>query len=75
MTDMVMPGEMSGLQLAELLVSKKPQLKVILASGYHSDILDAGNSSAVPLTFLVKPFMPEELCEALSKCLKGSSKH
>lgn len=73
MTDMVMPGDMTGLQLAELLVKAKPQLKVILASGYHSNVLDAGYSSGIALTFLSKPFMPEELCNTLALCLRTPS--
>lgn len=71
-TDMVMPGEMTGLQLAERLVIQKPKLKVILTSGYHTDVLDACKSSKVALTFLAKPSMPEEISSAITRCLQSA---
>jgi CheY-like chemotaxis protein len=37
-TDMVMPGTMTGLDLAERLRKEKSSLKVIISSGYGSDL-------------------------------------
>ena len=39
LTDMVMPGGLSGFELAEKLRAEKPELKVIYNSGYTDDML------------------------------------
>ena len=57
LTDMVMPGGLTGLELADLLVSKKPSLKVILTSGYSAQLLDT-DISAKSFSFLQKPYPP-----------------
>ena len=56
-TDMVMPGGLTGLELAEFLVSKKPSLKVILTSGYSAQLLGT-DISAKSFSFLQKPYPP-----------------
>jgi two-component system, cell cycle sensor histidine kinase and response regulator CckA len=60
LTDLIMPGGMSGRKLAEQLLRDNPKLKVIYVSGYHTEIdkefrLEAG------VNYLVKPFQAEEL--------------
>ena len=44
LTDMVMPGGMTGLSLAEKLRSEKPSLKVIVTSGYSGDLFEHGGN-------------------------------
>jgi PAS domain S-box-containing protein len=61
LTDMVMPGNLSGLQLAQRLQTETPSLKIIFTSGYSPEIagrqleLHSGNN------FLQKPFSPHQL--------------
>jgi YesN/AraC family two-component response regulator len=38
LTDMVMPGGMTGKDLAERLLKENPKLKVIYASGYSAEV-------------------------------------
>src|SRR5262249_13395732 len=38
LTDMVMPGGVTGRELAERLLADKPELKVIFTSGYSTDM-------------------------------------
>ncbi len=59
LTDVVMPG-MSGVDLARQLVTRRPDLRVIFASGYTGDsLIRAGAKENVP--FLDKPFAAETL--------------
>jgi len=51
------------------VLAEQPELKVILTSGYNTQVLDACKTSGVPLTFLAKPCMPQELRDTILRCL------
>ncbi len=55
LTDMVMPGGMSGLKLAQLLKEMKPGLKVIIVSGYSPEASDSKSPFTEVGTYLSKP--------------------
>jgi CheY-like chemotaxis protein len=57
LTDLIMPGGMSGAQLAERLRAEKPGLKVIYMSGYRGGTTMEGREA----DFLQKPFDPGHL--------------
>jgi PAS domain S-box-containing protein len=69
LSDMVMPGDMTGRNLADRLRALKPGLKVILASGYSSGAAGhaAARDSATP--FLQKPYAPRVLAQTVRKVL------
>jgi two-component system cell cycle sensor histidine kinase/response regulator CckA len=68
LSDVVMPT-LSGPLLSERLLAVRPDLPVILMSGY-SDRLFAGDSAWTRrATFLQKPFMPEDLLERIGQLL------
>lgn len=58
-SDIRMPGEMDGVQLADRLAAERPDLKILLMTGYSSH-----ETGRYPT--LLKPFTLEELREALS---------
>ena len=64
-TDMVMPGGISGLQLVERMRGARPSLSAIVMSGYSlqlsSDALPAG------ISFLAKPFSLASLSSAIDE--------
>jgi len=66
-TDMVMPGGMSGLELAGQLRRQRPALKVVIASGYsrRRDETDAGSG----IDYLAKPFDVTTLAAAVRRSL------
>jgi CheY-like chemotaxis protein len=70
-TDIVMP-ELSGRELAETLVDRSPDLKVLYISGYTDDeVLQRGvRGREVPL--VRKPFAAEELVRRVRSILDGS---
>lgn len=62
LTDIILPGRMSGIELARTASAAHPELKVIYASGYASDSLVKGeNASGLDAPLLKKPFQPDEL--------------
>ena len=54
-TDMVMPG-MSGAELAGIVKSKIPNIKIILASGYSEEIARRELAGSQEFEFMAKPF-------------------
>ncbi len=55
-TDVMMPGGMTGKDLAHALRAHEPGLKVIYCSGYDANILDRGTLQVPGTRFLTKPF-------------------
>ena len=65
-SDVVMPGGMSGIGLARNALRLRPQLRVLLASGYPTPALtDAEPGAGLEFPFLSKPYRRAELAEAL----------
>ena len=69
-SDVVMPG-MGGLRLAERLAEEKPDLPVVLATGYSQEIAQSG-SGGRPV--ILKPYRLATLAEALSDAMHGNGK-
>ena len=68
MTDVMMPG-MNGCQLAEMLLARRPSLRVLFMSGYAEDVL-VTNVGLVPgAAFLSKPFKPKALVTKVHEVL------
>jgi CheY-like chemotaxis protein len=56
LTDMVMPGGMSGHELAVQLLQRAPHLKVIYTSGYSRDVFGKNFPFEEGINFLTKPY-------------------
>jgi PAS domain S-box-containing protein len=70
LTDSVMPGGMTGQQLARRLQEDNPRrLKVIFTSGYSAEIVKRGLALQPGERFIQKPCPPQELLEILRHCL------
>jgi CheY-like chemotaxis protein len=69
LTDLVMPGGITGRDLAGRLLRENPKLKVIYASGYSAEA--AGNDFPLEegVNFLTKPFQTAKLAQALRQQL------
>jgi PAS domain S-box-containing protein len=68
MTDIVMPGGMSGVDLAKAAQARRPGLKVLLSTGYAGEALDAEPDGS--WTVLRKPYRGEDLAVALRAALE-----
>jgi two-component system cell cycle sensor histidine kinase/response regulator CckA len=68
-TDMVMPGGLSGRELAERLLVDRPELKVIYCSGYSDEMLGKDSFLRENGNFLEKPFKRNKLLQKVRDCL------
>jgi PAS domain S-box-containing protein len=69
LTDMVMPGGMTGRELAVQLESRSPSLKVLYTSGYSLDFVDSDLLLREGINFVPKPYSGLSLAEAVRACL------
>lgn len=72
LTDLVMPEEPTGMELAQRLKAKCPHLKIVYTSGYSIDLKAHSPVLRPGLNFLSKPFNPPTLAAAVRKCLDSS---
>ena len=68
LTDIVMPGGMSGIDLARVTARRWPAMHIVLTSGYAGDDVDQALKDA-PWPLLPKPYAAEELQRRLGEIL------
>ncbi|MEY2933958.1 MAG: hypothetical protein RL033_4707 [Pseudomonadota bacterium] len=73
LTDLIMPGGVSGQDLGRLLREQRPELKILYMSGYAGDIgaRDVPARLRLPANArtLAKPFTPASLLDSVRACL------
>jgi len=69
LTDIVMP-DMSGPNLAQLVLRDHPDIKVLYVSGFPWNDA-AGSGAGSRASFLAKPFTPTALATSVRDCLDG----
>jgi two-component system, cell cycle sensor histidine kinase and response regulator CckA len=74
LTDMVMPGGMTGGELAERLLGESPRLKVIYTSGYSPGMAGRDVSLLEGRNFLPKPYSIGKLAQFVRECLDNKVK-
>ena len=70
-SDIVMPGHLTGVDLAQRLLAEKPGLKVILTSGYNTELLNVNALTQGAITYVPKPCPPEILTGLIQRSLHG----
>jgi len=69
-TDMVMPNDMSGYELAQEIRKKDPGMPVVIASGYSEELASLGQLSDERMVLLRKPYDLTVLADALETALR-----
>ncbi|MBU2308229.1 MAG: response regulator [Alphaproteobacteria bacterium] len=72
LTDLIMPGDKSGVDLAREAVALRPDLPVILSSGYTGDVLLAAEHTPWPL--LRKPYGSQQLAQTITDVIQVAQK-
>jgi two-component system, cell cycle sensor histidine kinase and response regulator CckA len=73
LTDMIMPGGMTGMELIEAIKKRRTDIRVIYTSGY-SDELTGKDLRHDDMIFLPKPYLPSQLARLVRKCLDAPLK-
>jgi signal transduction histidine kinase/ActR/RegA family two-component response regulator len=73
-TDVVMPGGMDGLQLAERAREIAPDLPVLLTSGYTEAALRDNSTRQSGMVILSKPYGSRDLAQTIAQALKPARK-
>ncbi|KIN62681.1 Sensor histidine kinase/response regulator [Sulfitobacter noctilucicola] len=72
-SDLVMPGELNGYDLAGRIEAEFPTLKVLLTSGYANDVLASTIAQERHFDILHKPYRQSELAARLQALLTDTS--
>jgi len=72
-SDQVMPGGMSGLDLAEIIREKYPRTRVVLTSGYSADLIGRERVDKLGLKILRKPYQQSQLARIMREALEADS--
>jgi len=62
---MMMPGEIDGFELAQLVLGRWPDKKVLLTSGFSGDVAEELEKQATGISILRKPYRKADLARAL----------
>lgn len=72
LTDMVMPGGISGRELAQRLQKESPSLKTVFMTGYSQSITGIGTKTEDNFILLPKPFSGPDLLRIVHQCLHAA---
>jgi signal transduction histidine kinase/ActR/RegA family two-component response regulator len=71
LTDVMLPGQLTGPRIAEELVRRRPGLHVLFASGYSQEMIDLGAHGDDSVRFLSKPYDRQRLAQAVHDALRS----
>jgi len=68
-TDVVMPGTISAVELAKIALERRPEIGVLLTSGYARDLIPRHEGPEFPM--ITKPYRSDELAAQVRAALSG----
>jgi PAS domain S-box-containing protein len=72
LVDVVMP-HMNGREVVEQIRQLRPDLPIIMTSGYTEDIINRDAIEALEVVFMQKPVKPLDLLDVIGSCLKNEA--
>ncbi|MDB6053433.1 MAG: Blue-light-activated protein [Verrucomicrobiales bacterium] len=69
LTDMVMPGRLSGKEIAQQFQKEKPNLRVVYTTGYSVEVIGKDSKMKRGVNLLQKPYHPLALVKVVRDCL------
>jgi CheY-like chemotaxis protein len=72
LSDVVMPGEIDGFDLARLALTQRPALRVVLTSGFPEARLRGSGEAVAGIRLLSKPYRREDLARVVRESLDAS---
>ncbi len=72
LSDVVMPGGLSGIELAGFAAQRYPDMAIVLMTGYAGERLQGAKASDLPWPVLRKPFRGDQLADALVQALAAA---
>ena len=70
-TDLIMPGGVSGLDLCEIARTRWPHIRLLLTSGYAEELTNPERFERLKLKLLRKPYRQAELAEAIEAIMSA----
>jgi CheY-like chemotaxis protein len=70
-TDMVMPGSVSGAKLVEEVKAIDPKIKVLVVTGYSAEMANVALAKETGTTLLMKPIPCDKLITTVGRILDG----
>jgi CheY-like chemotaxis protein len=75
LTDIVLPGGVSGRELARRVAQRRPEVNILLMSGYAAEVLLEEGDLEPGTELLHKPFRKAELARMVRKALDRGSQN
>jgi DNA-binding NtrC family response regulator len=69
-SDIVMPGGMNGLELAEAVRARFPTIPVLLTTGHSDAVTDAMTRG---LQIIAKPYRLAEICDRVARLIRATT--
>jgi two-component system cell cycle sensor histidine kinase/response regulator CckA len=69
---MIMPGGISGMALSQQLREQKPDLKVLIMSGYSAELVRDDGAFPANTSFLGKPFTLAQFSDSIRQMLDAT---
>jgi len=72
-TDIIMPGGMNGVELAQKVRELSPSIKIIYCSGFPADALAERNMPLIDGPLLHKPYLRDEFCALVRRVMESGT--
>ena len=69
LSDMMLEGNVNGLELTKELLAQQPSLRIVLMSGYSMELLGADLSFSNSIRFIPKPFTNDVMLRTIRESL------